>query len=420
MFPAFAKGLTIYEVNLRQYSVSGSIQDFLKSLPRLKAMGVGILWLMPVHPVGQKNRKGSLGSYYSVRDYYAVDPSFGSLDDFKLLVQVVHEEGMYLIMDWVANHTSWDNTLTLSHPDYYRKDKKGSFVPPFADWEDVIKLDYNNPDVWRYMEQAMQYWIDETGIDGFRCDMANLVPLQFWKQAIQTLRKSKTLFMLAEADDRGLLEVGFDAIYNWNVFHIFNRFITSGNNATLLDQVIEDNFTQFPSDYSQLLFTSNHDENSWNGSAIERLGAALEATTAMTFTLPGIPLIYSGQEAGELKRLSFFDKDLISWKKDKMTTLYSHLTRLRMNNPALWSKPYGGTFKRIPNTLNQHVFSFIREKNGNKVLVMANLSWVSASFVLSGYLAEGEYVNALNGKKVFVVPGAHWTLGPWEYYILVK
>jgi cyclomaltodextrinase / maltogenic alpha-amylase / neopullulanase len=420
MFPAFAKNLTIYEVNLRQYSESGSIREFVKHIPRLKSMGIGILWIMPVHPIGSMNKKGELGSYYSVRDYFSIDPTYGSINDFKNLVQAVHEHEMFIILDWVANHTAWDNPLTITHPEYYKRDEQAKFTPPFPEWEDVIKLDFDNLDVWRYMTQAMQFWVEETNIDGFRCDMANLVPTIFWKEAIRTIRNSKKLFMLAEAEDRQLLENGFDAIYNWDIFHLFNQFIQGKDNADKLDQKLASNFLHFPGEYSQMLFTSNHDENSWNGSAIERLGSALEATTVLTFTLPGIPLIYSGQEAGNPKRLSFFNKDLIAWKDDKMAVLYQKLCMLRKNNMALWSNPYGGIFRRITNSLNYQVFSFIREKENHKIVVMINLSWDTSSFSINTYKVEGEYLDVLSGKTVFVVPGAQWTLDPWKFLILVK
>ncbi|MHC1707809.1 MAG: alpha-amylase family glycosyl hydrolase [Bacteroidales bacterium] len=420
MFPARAKDLVIYEVNLRQYTPSGTIKDFIRHLPRLKAMGVSILWIMPVHPIGEKNKKGTLGSYYSVRDYFSVDPFYGSMNDFKELVVTAHRNEMLILLDWVANHTSWDNPLTLSHPEYYTRDKQGNFLPPFPEWEDVIKLDYDNPEVWRYMIQALQYWVDETGIDGYRCDMANLVPALFWKEAIAEIRQIKDVFMLAEAEDRNLLEMGFDAIYNWNIFHVFNGFIHQNDNAARLDLLIEHNFITFPGQYNQMFFTSNHDENSWNGSAIERLGSALDACTLLTFTLPGIPLIYSGQEAGNTKRLSFFDKDLIEWKEDKMTTFYQQLAHIRKSHPALWSNPYGGAFKRISNTKNHQVFSFVREKNGSNILVIVNLSWEAAEIVLNNYHTEGEYFDLINHKKVHLVPGASWNLPAWGTYLLAK
>lgn len=419
-FPEFAKDFTLYEVNLRQYTPSGTIREFIPYIGRLSKMGAGMLWIMPVHPVGQLKKKGSLGSYYSVRDYFAIDPFYGSLDDFREMVRTAHAEGLYVILDWVANHTAWDNELTLNHPDYYVRDAGGNFLPPFPEWEDVIHLDYNNPDLRRYMIQAMQYWIEETGIDGFRCDMANLVPLPFWTEAIAALRSRKDLFMLAEAEDRQLLESGFDVIYNWKLLHFFNKLIREPDNARILDQLLEDQFYTFPEHSSQLLFTSNHDENSWNGSAIERLGSALEAATVLTFTLPGIPLIYSGQEAGLLKRLSFFDKDLIPWKEDKMAKLYEKLSHLKRTNQAIQSDGYGGGFRRIPNSKNSQVFTFIRERNGNRLIVMVNLDWKAASFKLEGYSAEGEYVDPISGTKVYIAPGATWTLAPWGYYILSK
>lgn len=379
-----------------------------------------MLWIMPVQPIGQMKRKGTLGSYYSIRDYYAIDPMYGDMKDFKELVKAAHSAGMYIILDWVANHTSWDNELTIYHPEYYEKSSDGEFIPPFPEWEDVIHLDYTNPELRHYMIQAMEYWVKEGGIDGFRCDMANLVPISFWNEATTALRSEKDLFMLAEAEDRQLLENGFDVIYNWKFFHFLNRLIKGPNNAMELDHLLEDVFYSFPIHSGQLLFTSNHDENSWNGSAIERLGSALEAAVLLTFTLPGFPLIYNGQEAGLLKRLAFFEKDTIPWVPDKMASFYQQLIMVKKSNPALWCATHGGIFRRIPNTMNSRVFSFIREKNGNSLLIMLNLSWETVSFTLEGYSAEGEYTELITGKKIHIVPGAAWTLAPWKFYLLSK
>ncbi|MCX6272928.1 MAG: alpha-amylase family glycosyl hydrolase [Bacteroidetes bacterium] len=420
MFPDFAKDQCLYEVNLRQYTPSGSIRDFLAHLPRLKQLGAGILWFMPVHPIGIKNRKGSMGSYYAVRDYLAVDPLYGTFDEFKCLVDQVHGQGMYVILDWVANHTSWDNLLTITHPEFYKKGPGGGFIPPFPEWEDVIQLDYTNTGLRKYMTKAMQFWVEEAGIDGFRCDMANLVPTDFWKESTDVLGKIKPLYMLAEASGRELLENGFTTIYNWNIHHFMNHLLTEVTPALAIDSQLDKEIFSFPQSGSQLFFTSNHDENSWNGSEIERMGAALEPCTVLSFTLPGIPLIYNGQEAGMLKRLKFFDKDEIPWKEDKMGTLYKNLCRLKKNNPTLWTGPYGGNFRRLYNPGNSAVFSFIREKNGRKVLVMLNFSWNSAEFTLEGYTTTGEYRDLFTQQPVFLAPGAKHALPAWGYRILEK
>jgi glycosidase len=256
---------------------------------------------MPVQPIGIKERKGNLGSYYSISDYKAVDPVYGSMEEFIALVEKIHSMGMYVILDWVANHTAWDNILTVDHPEYYVLDENGNFKPPFKEWADVIKLDYNKRELREYMVNCMKFWVETTGIDGFRCDMANLVPTDFWQYAHKELFKVKPLFMLAEAEQQELLYGAFDAIYNWNLFHTFDHIAKGEKSVWDLTSMIDKEIFQFPEHAYQMMFISNHDENSWNGSELERLGHGLEAFAVLYFTLTGIPLIYSGQEAGNTK-----------------------------------------------------------------------------------------------------------------------
>ncbi len=419
-FPEFIKELSIYEVNLRQFSPGGSFHEFENHLQRLKELGVGILWFMPIQPIGIKNRKGTLGSYYSIRDYMKVDSEYGTLDEFKILVQKIHSMGMYVILDWVANHTAWDNNLTLEHPEFYSKDETGNFKPPFPEWEDVIHLDYGSYGLKRYMTDAMRFWISETDIDGFRCDMANLVPNEFWQHSIKELHKVKSVFMLAEAEDRNLLTAGFDVIYNWNIHHLLNSIGKRERTIGQLVEMIEYEFLTFPEAKSQLLFTSNHDENSWNGSALERLGESLESAIVLTFTLPGIPLIYSGQEAGLWKRLAFFEKDIIDWKDDKLKLLFTKLNQLKKSNPALWNGPYGGAIRMLKQENDSNLASFVREKNGNRVIVIVNFSGNMASFKLGGYAYQGDYVEVFTGVPTYLVLDAYITVKPWEYKIFIN
>lgn len=420
MFPEFVKNLSIYEVNLRQYSPGGTFREFMEHLPRLQEMGVGVLWLMPVYPIGLKNRKGIMGSYYSIRDFTGIDPAYGSEEDFRELVRQIHAAGMYVILDWVANHTAWDHPWTREHPDFYYKDEKGDFKPPFAEWEDVIHLNYDNYFLRREMTEAMKFWLTKFDIDGFRCDMANLVPAGFWKDTIAELRKEKQVFMLAEAEDRALLEAGFDCQYNWKIHHILNGIAANRENVQAIDALLESEFREFPADKAHLHFTSNHDENSWNGSAIERLGLYLEPAIVLSFTLPGMPLIYSGQEAGLWKRLSFFDKDLIEWKADKLFPLFTRLNRLKEDQPALWNAQYGGTLRRIMYPECPEVFAFIREKNGSRVVVLINFSSDFKRFKLSHYAIQGMYRDYFLNQSVSLVLDAMIPLKPFEYKIFIK
>ncbi|MGE5456996.1 MAG: alpha-amylase family glycosyl hydrolase, partial [Methanococcaceae archaeon] len=285
--PAWSRNLTMYEVNLRQYTKGGTFREFEARLPELKKMGVGVLWFMPINPIGEKNRKGSLGSYYSVKDYMKVNPDYGTLEDFKSLVKKIHQSGMYVIIDWVANHTSWDNVLTVSHPEYFSKDSAGNFMPPVADWTDVIKLNYENKDLWKYMTGALTYWITETGIDGYRCDVASMVPTAFWNEARAELNKSKKVLMLAEAETPELHEKAFDMTYSWNLYHLMNDIAGAKKSAADLDAYFKKDREEYPKDSYRLTFTTNHDENSWNGTEFERLGNGVKAFEVLSFTAEG-------------------------------------------------------------------------------------------------------------------------------------
>ena len=394
--PNWSKNLTIYEVNLRQYTKSGTIKEFENHLPRLKELGVGILWFMPVQPIGEKNRKGTLGSYYSISDYAAINPEFGTLDDFKSLVVKIHELGMYVIIDWVANHTAWDHHWTKDHPDFYTKDEQGNFKAPFPEWEDVIHLNYNNPELWDKMIGQMEFWIRETDIDGFRCDMAHLVPILFWNKARLELEKVKPLFMLAESENYDLLEYAFDSIYNWKLLHAMNNVAAKKINASDLIQIAKNEFDSLPANTFQLNFTSNHDENSWQGSAIERLHYFLEPLTVLTFTLPGIPLIYSGQEAGNYKRLKFFDKDEILWKDDKMNRFYQKLTQLKKKNPALWN----ADFNIIETDAPENILAFSRTQGKDQIIIILNLSHNEQEFYFKYEKFNGTYKDIFKNQLI--------------------
>jgi 1,4-alpha-glucan branching enzyme len=413
----WSKNLTIYEVNLRQFTDSGSIKEFEGHLPRLKELGVGILWFMPLHPIGEVNRKGELGSYYSVKDYFSVDPIYGTLNEFRRLVAKIHNLGMFVIIDWVANHTSCDNSLTVTNPEFYTLDEEGRFRSPIPEWGDVLDLDYNRPEVHRFMIDAMKYWLTETDIDGFRCDMAKLIPLEFWQSARLELEKVKPVFMLAEADNHEMLNGAFDSVYNWNIYHTMNSIARGESSVWNLNSMLNNEIFGFPANGYQMLFNSNHDENAWNGSELERLHFGLEAFTVLYFTLTGIPLIYNGQEAGNQKRLKFFEKDQIEWKVDKMFALYQSLISLKKRNRALWSGPYGGVFRRIETKNGGNVMAYMRELAGNKVVVVLNLSGQEQFAHLSVDNLPGYYNDFFTGKQVELYDNFYLSLEPWAYRI---
>lgn len=309
--PDWAQNATIYEVNVRQYTPEGTFAAFQKHLPRLKELGVDILWLMPINPIGEKNRKGTLGSYYSVKDYKDINPEFGNKNDFKNLVDEIHKLGMYVIVDWGANHTAWDHNWVINHPEYYTKDSLGNFVPPVADWADVVDLNYDNTDLRKEMIDALCYWIKDFNIDGYRCDVAGMIPTEFWNNAREELDKIKPVFMLAEWETPDLHEKAFEMTYAWEIHKLLNSIYKGEKSPEDLKDLIVNDKRKFQDYAYRMLFTSNHDENTWNGTEFERLGEAAEMFAALTYVIPGMPLIYNGQEAGFNKRLEFFEKDEI-------------------------------------------------------------------------------------------------------------
>ena len=416
-FPEWARNQVIYEVNLRQYSPGGTLSEFRQHLPRLKELGAGILWFMPLQPVGIKNRKGSLGSYYSIRNYCELDTAYGTMDEFIALVNEIHSMGMYVILDWVANHTAWDHHWVEEFPAFYRRNELGEVHPPFPEWEDVIGLDYTNRDLRNEMIESMKFWLKTADIDGFRCDMAMLVPTDVWNGARDELETVKPVFMLAEAEQRDLTEEAFDVLYNWNLMHVWDDIAKGKYTADEIRWRVPSEITDFPEGADNMLFISNHDENSWNGSEIERLNFGLEAFAVLIFTLPGMPLIYSGMEAGNYRRLEFFDKDCIEWKQDKMAALYTKLAHLRMHNPALWSLQPKTDFQILTTDREDKILFFKRESSGNKVLVVVNLSEEHLDFQLTGLGFQGNYTDVIHEIAVILGDTPCLSLEPWGYKV---
>ena len=418
--PNWSKDVSIYEVNIRQYTPEGTFKAFQKHLPELKKMGIGIIWIMPINPIGQKNRKGSLGSYYSVEDYKAINPEFGNLNDFKNLVTEIHREGMHVIIDWVANHTSWDNVLTKTNPDFYKKDSLGNFVPPVADWTDVIALNYNNPKLWIYMENAMEYWIKECNIDGFRCDVASMVPTPFWDFVRKELEKIKPVFMLAEAESPDLQKHAFDMTYAWEFHNILKEIYKGKMTVNDLDKYYTKEENTYNPDAYRMVFTTNHDENSWNGTVFQRFGNAVKTFSVLCGVVKGMPLIYSGQEAGLNKPLRFFDKDTIEWKKSSFRDLYTELVHLKLNNKALWNGLSGGAMERVKTNNDGKFFSFIREKGSDKVFVVFNLSPENQKVEINDDKITGSYKDFFSNNKLSLKSNYDTDLPAWGYKVFVK
>ncbi|MFO7874801.1 MAG: alpha-amylase family glycosyl hydrolase [Bacteroidales bacterium] len=419
--PEWSINANIYEVNTRQYTAEGTFDAFEEHLDRLEDMGVDILWFMPVQPIGEKNRKGSLGSYYSIKDYTAINPEFGDMDDFKRIVDEAHERGMYVILDWVANHTAWDHYWTETNPGYYETDEEGNFFPPVEDWEDVIQLDYSNPELRDAMVEQMRFWVDEVNIDGFRCDVADYVPTDFWVRARGELEDVKPIFMLAEAENPELHEYAFEAAYGWRFHHIMNDIAAGEKNVEAIDEYFfVDDAGGFPHGSYKMYFITNHDENSWAGTVFDRLGDGVEAFAVLTATIPGTPLIYSGQEAGLDHMLAFFEKDQIDWSEVVYHDFYKSLLTLKSDNEALWNGAFGGDMERVYTDNDEQVFAFVREKGEDKAFVVTNLSDQMLNVDLFGDAHLGTYTELFTGEAQLFETGDSIEMEPWGYKVFVK
>ncbi len=419
--PEWSKNATIYQVNVRQFSPEGTFAAVEKELPRIKALNVDIIWLMPVHPIGEKNRKGTLGSPYSVKDYYGVNPEFGTLEDLKRLVAAAHGLGLKVILDWVPNHTAWDNPLAAEHPDWYQHDWKGGFRPtPWFDWSDIINLDYRAPGLRRYMTEVMKYWVRDVGIDGYRCDVAGFIPLDFWNNLRRELDAIKPVFMLAEWESRDLHAEAFDATYAWSWYENVHKICKGQADVGALFNYYAWNEGFYPDNIMRMNFVSNHDKNSWEGTEFENFGAGLEAAIVLSVASEGIPLIYNGQEAGYNKRLRFFEKDPIQWRDHPMAGFYRKLFALKKANTALWNAGWGARMVQVVNSDGSKVFSFVRENARDKVLALMNFSGETRKVKLTDGPYAGHYTEFFSGEKTDIAEGAELTLPPWGYRLYLK
>ncbi|WP_166430501.1 alpha-amylase family glycosyl hydrolase [Polymorphobacter arshaanensis] len=402
--PPWTRSANIYEVNVRQFSRDSSFNAVTAEIPRLQKMGVKILWIMPIQPIGVKERKGELGSYYAVRDYKGINPEFGTLDDFKRLVATAHAHDMKVVLDWVANHTAWDSAWVTQHPDWYQKNAQGQISGYVYDngtslehWDDVVGLDYRNKTLWPAMIDAMRYWVDVAGIDGFRADVAGRVPVPFWVAARTALDARKPLFWLAEGDAPDLAQA-FDMVYDWDFAHLMQKVAKGKASAADLAAYVEHPRLQYAPDTYRMRFTSNHDFNSWAGSDPELYGAGFKAFAVLAATLPDMPLIYGGQEASLNKRLEFFKRDPIDWHGASLADFYAGLLRLKTDNKALWNGTAGGKLVMLA-TGNTDVIAYDRVRDGNRIRVIANLSGKPAAFSIEAKprtLAAWDYAIAVD------------------------
>ena len=414
--PDWAKDAVIYQINTRQFTPEGTFTAAEQQLPRLKALGVDILWVMPIHPIGAKNRKGTLGSPYSVRDYRAVNPELGTMDDFKSFVRAAHRQGMKVIIDWVANHSAWDNALVAQHPDWYARDWKGDYHPtPWWDWSDIIDFDFAKPALRQYMAEAMRYWVRDADIDGFRADVAAYVPRDFWETVRADLNQVKPVFMLGEAQMRDLHAGAFDATYGWDWYKAVERVAKGEADVGALFGYYSENESAWPTGAMRMVYTENHDENSWHGTADEIFGPAFTNVTVLSFAGEGIPLIYNGQEAGNPKRLKFFERDPIAWRAHGNAALYQRLIALKTRNRALWNAPWGARMVPVINSAPTKVLSFVRQKDGDRVFAVLNFSSAAQSVTFPETLPRGSYRDFDSGKAVTIDGKTELALPPWGY-----
>ena len=423
--PNWSKNATIYEVNLRQHTSQGTFAAFEKDLNRIDSLGVDILWFMPINPIGELNRKGSLGSYYSVRDYKGINPEFGTFADFKRLVDKAHSLGMYVIVDWVANHTAWDHPWMESHPEWYTKDGNGKVIPPVADWSDVADLNYDQPALRAEMIECMKFWVKEANIDGFRCDVAMMIPTDFWEQARAALDQIKPVFMLAEAEQKDHHLKAFDMCYGWEFLHLMNGIAKGEKSVDEIENYISKRDNEFPKSTIHMYFTTNHDENTWNGTGGERYGNARNVYDVLAFTIGGMPLIYSGQEGGEIHkngtphRYKFFDKDTIQFNQYHNSSLYKTLLKAHHEVPALWNGEEGGQFKRI-HTSNNRVYAFSRTKGESQVVVMLNFTSVPQSTSFTDEIPTGTFNSIFDDKGMALYVSGNAQLPAYGYQVFVK
>ncbi|NND25101.1 MAG: alpha-amylase [Flavobacteriaceae bacterium] len=438
--PEMMETAIIYEANIRQYSEDGSFSAFTKDIPELKKLGVKVIWLMPIFPISETKRKATggdfasliedeatrnkmLGSYYAVSDFTKINPEFGTLEDFRELLNTAHNNGMYVILDWVPNHTGWDHTWLKTNPEFYTKNAKGEITDPLNEdgtpigWADVADLNYDNKELREEMIKDMMYWVAEENIDGFRCDVAGAVPIDFWKEAIPQLRAKKELFMLAEAWEPELLKGNlFDMAYGWDRHHTLNEMAKGEGAVKAWNEIMAKDQKRYEDDDILMTFVTNHDENSWNGTIKERMGDAAETLTVLSYVAPGMPLIYSGQEYDMDHRLKFFEKDQIPKTKGTMWALLEKLGRLKTTSTALHGGKNAASYQPIE-VNNENILMFKRHKNGVGLTFIANVSGTAQTY--SNNL-DGDYLNYMtNELESFSKATGDITMAPWSYKILI-
>ena len=425
--PVWSRNAVLYEVNVRQYTPEGTFAALDRKLPHLDSLGVDVLWLMPVQPIGKKNRKGPLGSYYSISNYTAINPEFGTAAELKTFITDAHRHGKKILLDWVANHTSFDHVWIAQHPDWYVHRADGSISNARdnegheTDWTDVAELDYDNPAMRRAMIADMRWWLESMRIDGFRCDVAGGVPMDFWRDARRELSASRPdLFMLAEAEGPQYYPA-FDATYGWELHHMLNEIAQGKRSTVELDAYLARQRREFPHGAYRMYFTSNHDENSWSGSEFERMGANHAPAFILAATLQqGIPLIYTGQEVSMAKRLRFFEKDTVDWRGASLLTFYRAAVELKHANTALANGADGGEQAKLETDGGSRAYAFTRARGANTVLVAVNFGDAPARISYNGLSRPGQYTDWFSKAKMDLAALGTLEIPAHGYRVLVR
>lgn len=414
----WTRDAVLYQLNTRQFTAEGTFAAAQKHLSRLAEMGVDIIWLMPIHPIGEVNRKGTLGSPYAVRDYRAVNPELGTEAEFRAFMAEAHRLGLKVILDWVANHSAYDNPLTVSHPEWYTRTPEGALMSPQGtDWSDVADFDYAQPGLRRYMTESLVYWVRDFGIDGYRADVAGYVPTDFWETARAELDKVRPVFMLAEWEQRDLHARAFDATYGWGWKEAMQRLVKDGSGAGAMRGYYAGQAETWPHAAMRMVYTENHDQNSWDGVAVTIYGPAYEAAIALSFTGSGLPLIYNGQEADNDRQLAFFERDPIVWREGKREALLRELIALKTATPALHNGRFGAPMVEVPTNATADVFAFTRGAAGERVFAVFNLSPRPQAVQFEHTRHHGRYTDALSGEAMNFAGGETLDLPAWGFRI---
>ncbi len=425
--PEWSRDAVIYEINVRQFTPEGTFAALERHLPRLDSLGVDILWLMPVQPIGLENRKGGLGSYYSIANYTAINPEFGTEADARVFIDAAHRHGMRVILDWVANHTAFDHVWVAQHPDWYERRPDGTLMVARdnegneTDWTDVAELNYDSAEMRRAMIADMRWWVERMNIDGFRLDVAGGVPMDFWRDAHRELREVRPdLLMIAEAEGPAYHEV-FHATYGWELHHLLNEIAQGSKPAGELAVYFERQAAAYPADAYRMYFTSNHDENSWAGTEFERMGDnhlpafVLSATAQNSF-----PLLYTGQEVSLSKRLRFFEKDTVDWNGPPLTRFYRAMFDLKRENPALWNGAHGGVHRTIQHDGGDAVYAFTRSTSANTVVVAVNFGDSPRTIAYQGLAPAGGYTDWFSEETFALAASGMLEVPAHGYRVLVR